>query len=72
MKEIHGVVARKEEYAMADSDRAVRVTDGPACVFIILADNTGQRTARLTSQEARFIAGQLVRAAGRTEPVKEA
>lgn len=65
MKEIHGVVCKKVDYAYADDEMAVRVYDGDDYVGVILS--TDKFKPKLTCEEAVFLSKQLSDAAKRLQ-----
>ena len=67
MREVHGVVAGVSGGAQ-DARQHVRITDGDDCIFL---NHTATGSAILNAEEARFLAKQLVLAAGRLEAKKK-
>lgn len=69
MKEVHGVVAKKDYTMLADNEVTVRITDADSGILIVLSTDSNH-PALLSVEEARFLAKQLVDAAKRFEQRK--
>ncbi len=65
IREIHGAKVGRAEYAMTDSEAAVRITD--EVDFIRITVSPVDTSGRLTAEEARFIANMLHEAADRLD-----